>query len=227
MSASTRISRRRQGTAPETIAAALRAEILAGETKPGTLLRQEDLAARFAMSRIPVRDALRLLEAEGLVTIATNRGAQVAQLSRSEVAEIYHLRILLECDCLSLAIARMSDMDLDRIERIRQRAEIDAATPEWNDGDWAFHEALYHPSGNVRQIDMIRSLRTTSDLYAAAHRALPKQRKRWLADHRAIAAACRTKRSADAVAALTAHLTAARDFVLEQMPNEAPRAGVR
>ena len=218
MAMSAQGSRRRQGTAPDMIATALRAEILSGETRPGTLLRQEDLAARFAMSRIPVRDALRLLEAEGLVTIATNRGAQVTQLSRDEVAEIHHLRILLETNCLSLAVPRISDADVDRIDRIRQRAEIDAATPEWNDGDWAFHEALYRPSGHDRQIEMIRSLRTTSDLYAAAHRALPKQRKRWLADHRAIVAACRARRASEAVSALTAHLTAARDFVLEQMP---------
>jgi DNA-binding GntR family transcriptional regulator len=218
MAASTPSPRRRQGTAPDTIAAALRAEILSGEAKPGTLLRQEDIAARFAMSRIPVRDALRLLEAEGLVTIATNRGAQVTRLSRDEVAEIYHLRVLLEGDCLALAIARMSDADLARIERLRQRAEIDAATADWNDGDWAFHEALYRPSGHARQIEAIRGLRTTSDLYASAHRALPKQRKRWLADHRSIVAACHTKRAAEAVAALTAHLIAARDFVLEQMP---------
>ena len=209
--------RKRQGTAPETIAAALRADILSGATKPGTLLRQEDLAARFAMSRIPVRDALHLLEAEGLVTIATNRGAQVSRLSRNEVAEIYHLRGLLECDCLGLAIPRMSETELDRIERIRQRAEIDAATPEWNAGDWSFHEALYRPSGHDRQIEMIKGLRTTSDLYAVAHRALPKQRKRWLADHRAIVAACRGGRTADAVATLSSHLAAARDFVLEQM----------
>ena len=209
--------RKRQGTAPETIAAALRADILTGATKPGTLLRQEDLAARFAMSRIPVRDALRLLEAEGLVTIATNRGAQVSRLSRNEVAEIYHLRSLLECNCLGLAIPRMSQTDLDRIERIRQRAEIDAATPEWNAGDWSFHEALYRPSGHDRQIEMIKGLRTTSDLYAVAHRALPKERKRWLADHRAIVAACCGGRTADAVAALSSHLAAARDFVLEQM----------
>jgi len=209
--------RKRQGTAPETIAAALRADILTGATKPGTLLRQEDLAARFAMSRIPVRDALRLLEAEGLVTIATNRGAQVSRLSRNEVAEIYHLRSLLECNCLGLAIPRMSETDIDRIERIRQRAEIDAATPEWNAGDWSFHEALYRPSGHDRQIEMIKGLRTTSDLYAVAHRALPKERKRWLADHRAIVAACCGGRTADAVAALSSHLAAARDFVLEQM----------
>jgi len=217
MTASTASPRKRQGTAPETIAAALRADILSGEAKPGTLLRQEDLAARFAMSRIPVRDALRLLEAEGLVTIATNRGAQVVQFSKDEVAEIYHLRILLECDCLGLAVPRMTDEDLDRIERIRQRAEIDAATPGWNDGDWAFHEALYRPSRHARQIETIRSLRTTSDLYAAAHQALPKERKRWLADHRAIVAACRARRTADAAAALRVHLEAARDFVLERM----------
>jgi DNA-binding GntR family transcriptional regulator len=217
MAASMLSQRKRQGTAPETIAAALRADILTGATKPGTLLRQEDLAARFAMSRIPVRDALRLLEAEGLVTIATNRGAQVSRLSRNEVAEIYHLRSLLECNCLGLAIPRMSETDLDRIERIRQRAEIDAATPEWNAGDWSFHEALYRPSGHDRQIEMIKGLRTTSDLYAVAHRALPKERKRWLADHRAIVAACCGGRTADAVAALSSHLAAARDFVLEQM----------
>jgi DNA-binding GntR family transcriptional regulator len=220
MASSMPSSRRRQGTAPETIAAALRADILSGTARPGTLLRQEDLAARFAMSRIPVRDALRLLEAEGLVTIATNRSAQVAQLSRAEVAEIFHLRILLECNCLALAIPRMSEGDLDRIERIRQRAEIDAATPEWSAGDWAFHEALYRPSGHARQIETIQGLRTTSDLYAAAHHALPKQRKRWLADHRSIVAACRAGRVAEAVAALTAHLAAARDFVLQQMPRD-------
>jgi DNA-binding GntR family transcriptional regulator len=220
MPASTHSHRKRQGTAPETIAAALREAILAGKTRPGTLLRQEDLAAQFSMSRIPVRDALRLLEAEGLVTIATNRGAQVTQLSRDEVAEIYHLRILLEGNCLGVAMAQVTETQLDGIDRIRRRAEIDAATPEWNEGDWSFHEALYRPSGHGRQIEMIKGLRTTSDLYAAAHEALPKQRKRWLADHRAIVAACRAGRTADAVAALTAHLTGARDFVLSRMAED-------
>jgi DNA-binding GntR family transcriptional regulator len=134
------------------------------------------------------------------------------------VAEVYPLRSLLECDCLSLAVPRMTLDDLERIERVRQRAEIDAATAEWNEGDWLFHEALYRPSRHDRQIEMIRALRLTSDLYATAHHALPKERKRWLADHRAIAAACRAKRAADAVAALKTHLTAAKEFVLGYMP---------
>lgn len=217
MSMSTAPARRRQATASETLAAALRAEILSGDTKPGAMLRQEDLAARFAMSRIPVRDALRLLEAEGLVTIASNRGAHVTRLSGEEVAEIFHLRILLECDCLRAAISLMTDADLDRVERACHRAEIDAGSPEWNAGDWAFHEALYTPARHGRQLEMIRSLRATSDLYAAAHEALPKDRKRWLADHRTITAACRERRTDDALSALSAHLTAARDFVLNKM----------
>lgn len=220
MSQSTLPQRRRQGTAPETVASALRADILSGTTRPGTLLRQEDLAVRFGLSRIPVRDALRLLEAEGLVTIATNRGAQVTKLSRAEVSEIFHLRILLEGNCLAIAVPRMNDDDLARIERVRKLAEIDAATPDWGAGDWAFHEALYRPSRHIRQIEIIHSLRTTSDLYAAAYRALPRQRKRWLADHRAIVGACRARKAQDAVAALTSHLAAARDFVLEQMPQD-------
>jgi DNA-binding GntR family transcriptional regulator len=220
MTESMLLKRKRQGTAPDMIAAALRADILSGATKPGALLRQEDLASRFAMSRIPVRDALRLLEAEGLVTIATNRGAKVARLSRHEVAEIYHLRALLECNCLGLAIPRMSEIEIERIERICRRAEIDAATPEWSAGDWSFHEALYRPSGHDRQIEMIKALRATSDLYPVAHRALPKERKQWLADHRAMVAACRGGRTADAIATLSSHLTAARDLVLGQMQDK-------
>src|SRR5947207_14898534 len=137
MSPSILPQRRRQGTAPETIASALRADILSGASRPGTLLRQEDLAARFALSRIPVRDALRLLEAEGLVTIATNRGAQVTVLSRAEVAEIFHLRILLEGNCLGVAVPLMNAEDIAGIERTRQRAAIDADTPEWSAGDFA------------------------------------------------------------------------------------------
>jgi DNA-binding GntR family transcriptional regulator len=98
--------------------------------------------------------------------------------------------------------------------------EIDADTPDWSDGDWAFHEALYRPSRHIRQIEMIRSLRTTSEMYAAAHRALPQQRKRWLADHRAMVAACRAKQVLEAVVVLKSHLTAARDFVFQQIQVE-------
>jgi DNA-binding GntR family transcriptional regulator len=217
MSLSTSALRHRHGSTVEAIAEALREAILAGAMKPGASLRQEELAARFGVSRIPVRDALRLLEGEGLVTIVPNRGAFVTVLSGSEVAEIFHLRLLLECDCLTAALPRMDAAALDAIDRALRRAEIEAETLDWAAGDWRFHEALYRPSSRSRQIAMIAALRTTSDLYAAAHDALPDSTARWLADHRAILAACRAGDGDAAIAALRQHLQDTADFVAARM----------
>jgi DNA-binding GntR family transcriptional regulator len=207
---------RPHGSAPAAIAAALRREIVGGHLTPGAALQQEDLAERFAVSRIPVRDALRLLEAEGLVRIEANRGARVTELSVDEVAEIFHLRVLLECDCLDAACRRIGEEDLDRIDRSRRRAEIDADTPDWAEADWQFHASLYRPSRRPRQIALIRSLRAASDLYAAAHSALVRERRQWLHDHRVIVETCR-KKPEQAVAALRHHLLAAAAFVHRHM----------
>ncbi len=83
---------------------ALRAAISSGELAPGLQLRQDELAARFGTSRIPVREALRQLEAEGFVTFLPNRGAVVSDLSIDEVIELLEIRIALECHALRLAI---------------------------------------------------------------------------------------------------------------------------
>jgi hypothetical protein len=102
----------------------------------------------------------------------------------------------------------------DHIVR-RTKVQIPEQVAGRGGGDQQF---LRIPPGGVAAEALVR--RTTSDLYAAAHRTLPRERKRWLADHRAIVAACRAQRTADAVIALTSHLAAARDFVLEQMPDD-------
>ncbi|MEZ4730734.1 MAG: GntR family transcriptional regulator [Caldilineaceae bacterium] len=79
----------------ETIAAALRTDILQGSYKSNAPLRQDEIAARFGVSKIPVREALQQLKAEGLVTFFPNRGAVVSTLSSAEVDEIYAMRIAL------------------------------------------------------------------------------------------------------------------------------------
>src|ERR687885_171179 len=89
---------RRYRTTPDLIADALREEIRRGRAEPGQALRQEEIATRFGVSRLPVRDALRRLETEGLVVVYPNRGAFVAEFSPDEVREIYDLPILLEGD---------------------------------------------------------------------------------------------------------------------------------
>src|SRR5678815_5398232 len=95
---------RRATSTPDLIAESLREEILRGVLAPGQALRQEELAERFGVSRLPVRDALLRLEAQGLVHVYPNRGAFVISLSADEVSEIYEMRILLEGDIIERAV---------------------------------------------------------------------------------------------------------------------------
>jgi len=201
----------------ESIAAALQQEILAGEIQPGTELVQVALANRFAVSRIPVRDALRRLAASGLVTISPNRGARVVQLTPDEVREIYELRILLEGDCLRRAMGRMTEDDLQRIEHALAKSNLDALTDDWAEGDWFFHATLYAPAGRNHQIEMIRNLRNRCRTHVAVYRTLPEETPRWLDGHERLFGFCRQGDIEAAVGALERHIETAAGILLDKM----------
>lgn len=205
---------------PEGIAEQLRAELLAGKIKPGAPLPQEDLAARFAVSRIPVRDALRILSAEGLVNMTPNRGANVITLSRHDVRELYELRVLLECDCLERAARAVTDDKLAEIDRVRKRADLDAGTPNWAIGDWAFHEALYRIAGRQRQVALIHALRQTCQIFVGSYGTLTTKRPRWLSEHKLIVDHLRQGEPDLAVSVLRRHIEAAGGHLLSRMPKE-------
>ena len=102
-------------TASHRIADVLRAAILDGSYLPGERIRQEDIAARSGASRIPVREALRLLQAEGLVTLVANSGAWVAKLSLAECAELYQIRERLEPLLLRASLPGLDGAALERM----------------------------------------------------------------------------------------------------------------
>src|SRR5215211_5143679 len=102
---------------------ALRERILRGVYPEGEPLRQDALADELGVSRIPVREALRQLEAEGLVTFSPHRGAVVSTLSLSEVEELFELRADIECDLLCRAIPRMTVEQLDRANDVLDEFE--------------------------------------------------------------------------------------------------------
>ncbi|HEX5459954.1 MAG TPA: GntR family transcriptional regulator [Steroidobacteraceae bacterium] len=199
------------------IAAELRSDLMAGGLPPGAELSQVVLAERFGVSRIPVRDALRILAGEGLVDIQPNRGAKAISLTPREVREIYDLRVLLECDCLRRAAANMTPGALEEIDRIRRKSDLDASTPGWAEGDWAFHQALYLPAGRLRQLAMIETLRRTCRLFVSAYATMPKKKPRWLDDHRAILQHLEAGETDRAVAVLRSHLEAAAEYLLARM----------
>lgn len=147
------------GAAPELVLQTLRSAIANGVLEPGTRLRQEDLATAFGVSRIPVREALRVLEHEGLARSERHRGYTVSTLDGDQIEDIYDLRIVLESHAVRLAVPLLTQADLDDLERLH--AEMEAATTE--DDRLTAHERfygrLYAVSARPRLLSLIDRLR--------------------------------------------------------------------
>jgi len=119
----TRLDRPDVQSIEEVVTNALREAILSGELRPGERLLQEQLADQLRVSRIPLRDALRRLEAEGLVRIGPRRGAEVASLSPDDVREVYDIRISLEPELMRRAIAALGPGDITRLVEMSERMD--------------------------------------------------------------------------------------------------------
>lgn len=204
----------------EQIAATLETEIVEGRFRPGKELKQGEIAKRFAISRIPVRDALQLLASRGMISLVPNRRARVISLEPAEISEIYDLRVLLETDCLHHAIKQMTENDLGAIEVAYAHSSIDAGTDRWASGDWAFHQSLYLPARRPRQLKLIEELRRTCRIHIAGYGVLPAQTKDWLEDHKDILSAVRNRNTADAQDILKRHIMDACATLLSAWPTE-------
>ena len=200
-------------TTPDAVAEILRQDIMAGRVGPGEALRQQDLAARFGVSRIPIREALRQLESDGLVSVYPNRGAFVVTLGADEVAEIMDMRLLLEADLLRRSVPRMSDEDVSRIAEAAVANERTAGSADWVTTDRAFHEALYLPAQRPRQMRIVFALRRDIERHARLHADLPIRREQWLNDHRLIVEACQARDAEAAATALMVHIAGTGDFL--------------
>src|SRR5690242_1323170 len=113
------------------VAEKLREKIVQGDIQEGEQLRQDAIAQEFAVSRIPVREALRQLEAEGLITIVPHRGAVVSLLSCDEIEELFEIRAILEPEVLRVSIPNLKESDFANAEKILET--YDAALR--NEGD--------------------------------------------------------------------------------------------
>jgi DNA-binding GntR family transcriptional regulator len=141
------------------VLSSVRTAILSGVLGPGARLRQEELADVFGTSRIPVREALRALEYEGLVTSEPHRGFTVTSLDADDVQEVYDLRILLECEAVKLALPLLTDEDLEDLERVFSEMQS-AETPDQQlAARERFYLRLYSVTGRPRLVGLIMRLR--------------------------------------------------------------------
>ncbi len=141
----------------DALATRIREEILDGTFAAGDPLPQEEMAARYGVSRSPIREALRQLEAEGWIVYHPNRGAFVAKVSAQDVRELYQVRRILEVGALRLAFPKIDEAALKRMREI-DRAMRRAETPrEAMQHHLDFHAALYGLVGNPRMLVAIRA----------------------------------------------------------------------
>lgn len=147
-------------SAEQAVTEALRHAIREGVLVPGQRLAQAELAEQLGVSRIPLRDALRRLEAEALVSIDGRRGARVAELFPDDIKEIYEMRIELEGRCVRLAVANLSKSDAERLVALGEQMEATAANPsEGLAARRAFYAALYEYADRPRMRRVILQLR--------------------------------------------------------------------
>ena len=153
---------------PITVAAALREEILNGTLAPGERIVQEDVAERFGASRQPVRDALRLLEGDGLVTLKANAGAWVSQLSESECDEAYLVRERLEPLLISHSIPNLTSVQIERLTQLADEIEKTTDIESFLRLDREFHLLSYAGANDGMLKEFVERIWNTTQHYRRA-----------------------------------------------------------
>jgi DNA-binding GntR family transcriptional regulator len=214
---------------------AIRERILRGRYPEGQPLRQDAIGIELGVSRIPVREALRQLEAEGLVTFSPHRGAVVSTLSLKEIRELFELRADIEGDLIRRAVPRMAKEDHVRASEILDAYELALRGGEvlaWGALNWQFHSTLYAPADRGLTMSIVNKLHQHSDRYLRMQLALTHGETRAGREHRAIAGAARKGDALKASRLLRDHiLGAGRALVMfleeERMQQKTPRTKAR
>jgi DNA-binding GntR family transcriptional regulator len=214
----------RPPTAQEAVLVEVRSRILRGDIAPGTPVRQEDLAASLGVSRVPVREALRMLESEGHVTYIPHRGYRVTELDLDDLEEIYHLRALIEDDLARHALARHDPEHVAAVRTAHARLGVAERAdptdpPTIAAANRAFHWAILRPTPRAERI--LTTLWDASEVYRARWFALSDNVARGAQEHARALAAVEAGDADGLVAVLTEHRAGAVGALRAQLARAA------
>lgn len=196
------------------ITSAIRKNIHDGILSSGVALKQEELADQFGVSRIPVREALKRLEAEGLIRNEPNKGAVVISHSISQVIEMLDIRIGLETRALKLAIQNINDKHLDRCEAVLKRYDVSSKPSVWSSLNLEFHLTLYSPAKKPRLLKMIEDLVLDTQRYTRIYISHTLGREQPQREHYEILQALRQGASEKALFMLEEHIAHTQRVIL-------------
>jgi DNA-binding GntR family transcriptional regulator len=194
------------------IADIIAARILSGELMPGTRITQEDLAAELEASRIPVREALRLLESRGLVVMRANTGAWVANMTLRDLEQSYEIRERIEPLLLADSILRFDESDVAELVRLQDQIEANSDAEEFLRLDREFHWCSYRRHQSPGLASTIARLWDTTHHFRRALVRLEDAHTSWVvfAEHRLLIEAMRIRQTDTATAVLAMHIRRTR-----------------
>lgn len=193
----------------EHVAEYLRMAILRGEIKSNEPLRQEKIAEELGISKIPIREALVQLKAEGLVILHPNRGAFVSTLNAAEASEIYTIRIALETVALESAIPHLTPAQLMQAENTLRVMDVETDAARWTELNWQFHAQLYQAAQLHRLISILEPLHVNVARYLVLYLNDLGFQTTSQNEHYAILQVCRAGNVPEAVQLLRQHLQSA------------------
>lgn len=206
----------------ENIYDALRTEILTCRLMPGEEIREQDLAARYEVSRQPIREALLRLQQDRLVTVQPRQGYQVNPISMKDVRDLFQFRLALEPACVAAAIESADDQTLSSLDRFRSIGpEVD-----FIDYNRAFHDALAAASGNSRMEAAIRDVLDQADRLVRLSVSAIKGRdpQKLVGEHGAIIEAVQRRDVRAARKLISAHVIDGQKRVLSALGRSAVRS---
>ena len=201
----------------------LRKGILTGELKPGERLMEIHLANKLGVSRTPIREAIRKLELEGLVTMIPRRGAQVAQITPKSMRDVLEVRKVLDSLAVELACERISEEDIEELKKACLEFEKAVESGDFGaiaKSDVAFHDIIVEATGNIRLVQMVNNLAEQMYRYRFEYIKDNGKHNYLVQEHRMILAGILNKDAGQAREAIITHIDNQEKSILEQIGME-------
>ncbi len=198
----------------------LRQAILTGELKPGERLMEIHLANKLGVSRTPIREAIRKLELEGLVTMIPRRGAEVAQITEKSLQDVLEVRRSLDALCAELACARISDEEVEALHvacKAFEEATMKGDIREIAAADVALHDIIIEATGNKRLVQLVNNLAEQMYRYRFEYIKDKSVYPRLIEEHRIMYNAIRSKDGMTAAKVSVTHIDNQMEAIAKQL----------
>lgn len=187
----------------------LREAILKGDLKPGERLMELQLASKLGVSRTPIREAIRMLEQEGLAVTTPRKGAEVAKMTLKDMEDVLEIRDALDELAVRIACQKISDEQLRQLEDMKELFEKSTQTGNVKkiaEADVTFHDVIYEATGNLKLVTLLNNLREQVYRYRVEYIKDPKNYPTLIAEHEAILESLKNRDVKNAVEAMHVHV---------------------